>query len=267
MATAYHDPALIRQFGDDIEKNLADRILNTVPSYATFWATFVGNDGYQHSLPMPGAKEETLGDRAHLWEHLYTLFESLALCWELEAQFGRVQEIKTFSDYGANLNAWMAFYAHLGRIHDMAETVTDELKAKHLFAPFDPFYEQRHIALHGIKVPMRWADDVLCAPPLGESPRQWHTRMAWGELQKADFDYVSTTVSSTLRELEKIIERFFSELLNLAPAKLGLSPVEWPASHPEPLKVFPFAGTQSCQPAFERNISGYSGIRSQDNRD
>lgn len=27
-----------------------------------------------------------------------------------------------------------------------------------LFAPFDPFYEQRHIALHGIKVPMRWAD-------------------------------------------------------------------------------------------------------------
>ncbi len=68
MATAYHDPGLIRQFGDDIEKNLADRILNTVPSYATFWAIFVGNDGSRNSLPMPGASAEAIKNRALIWE-------------------------------------------------------------------------------------------------------------------------------------------------------------------------------------------------------
>ncbi len=261
MSIAYHDPGLIRQFGDDLEKNLADRILNTVPSYATFWATFVGNDGYQHSLPMPGANAQIQKDRAHIWEHLYTLFESLALCWDLEGYFARAEQITTFAEYTRNLNAWIAFYAHLGRIHDMAGKVADGLRATHLLAPFNPFYEQRHVALHGIKVPMRWADNVLCAPPIGEAPGHWHTQMAWTELQKADFEYLSTSVSATLRDLEKIIERFFSELLNLAPARLGLSPVEWPASRSEPIKTFPFAGTQSCEPVFDHNISGYSGIR------
>src|SRR5947207_15327993 len=103
MSITYHDPRLISKFGDDIEKRLADRILNTVPSYATFWATFVGNDGQQNSLPIPGADAEVIKNRARIWEHLYTLFESVALCWELEAHFERAEQITDFAQYASNL--------------------------------------------------------------------------------------------------------------------------------------------------------------------
>ena len=223
-----HDPALICKYGDDIERHLAERILNTIPSYATFWATYIGNDGSMKSLPMPQATSTGYSNRETVWQYLYTLFESLALCWQLENDFAQRERITNFADYAWNLNAWTAFYAHLGRIHDMAEKATAQLNETRLFAPFDPFYEKRHIALHGIKVPMRWVESVLCAPPLGEAHRQWHTRMSWAELTKADFDLLSATIASTLRELEPIIDFFFSQVAQLATSRLGLEPVQWP---------------------------------------
>jgi len=247
-----HDPTLIVKHGDDIECHLAERILNTIPSYATFWATYIGNDGRMNSLPMPQANPTAYANRETLWQSLYTLLESLALCWQLEIDLAQRERIRDFADYAWNLNAWTAFYAHLGRIHDMAEKATAQLNERRLFAPFDPFYEKRHIALHGIKVPMRWVENVLSAPPLGEAHRQWHTRMSWTELTKADFDLLSATIASTLRELEPIIDFFFSQLAQLAPSRLGLVPVQWseqPAQRPDELVLeIPFAGTQSYDP-------------------
>jgi hypothetical protein len=246
------DPNLIRKHGDSVERQLADKILNTIPSYATFWATFIGNDGTQNYLPMAGADPSVHESRVKLWEQLYTLFESLALCWELEHQLADREKIVDNADYMCNLNAWTAFYAHLGRIHDTAERVTQQLNERRLFQCFDPFYEKRHIALHGIKVPMRWADNVLCAPPLGEEAGHWHTKMGWDELGKADFDFISSTVARTLRELEIQVEFFFSQVLQLAPSRLGLCPVQWPDPDKNDLRAsvatVSFAGTQ-CSPS------------------
>lgn len=268
MSNNYKDPELIRLHGDDIEQQFAEQILTRIPSYATFWATYVGNDGSHHSLPMPGASTDAHKSRDEVWQNLYTLFESLALCWFLENQFGASERIQTADDYFRNLNAWTAFYAHLGRIHDMAEKTTTILGEKRLFAPFDPFYEQRHIALHGIKVPMRWADSVLCAPPLGEEANQWHTQMAWKDLKKAQFDYLSASVSSTLRALEPVIAGFFDAALKLAEPRLGLRPVAWPENlkprSADDVVEIPMAGTQSCQvyavESPKRHGGGYSGI-------
>ncbi|HEY3855967.1 MAG TPA: hypothetical protein VGO67_16375 [Verrucomicrobiae bacterium] len=200
---------------------------------------------------MPDASAEAYAVRDVLWQCLYTLFESLALCWQLEADFLERECITNFADYAWNLNAWTAFYAHLGRIHDMAERATVQLNEKRLYAPFDPFYERRHIALHGIKVPMRWVYNVLCAPPLGEANREWHGRMSWTELTKAEFNILSNTISSTLRELEPIIDFFFSQVIQLAPPRLGLEPICWPEepvrkSTEQTLEI-PIVGTQCCQ--------------------
>ena len=260
----YANPERLRQYGDDLERHFAEQILNRIPAYATFWATYIGNDGEQHSLPMPGASGEAHANRDSIWQNLYTLFESLALCWSLESEFLRSEGITSLDDYLRNLNAWTAFYAHLGRIHDMAEKATILIGEDRLFADFDPFYEQRHIALHGIKVPMRWADNVLFVPPLGETAREWHTRLSWNDLTRADFASISTTVGSTLRGLERVVARFLQALLQLAHGKLGLRPVTWP-DRPAPRLVYgagetPMAGTRKTLAAFPKNTSGYSGV-------
>ncbi len=267
MSTDYHNPELIRDYGDDIERYFAENILSRIPAYATFWATYIGNDGAQQSLPMPGANDAVRGSRDAIWQNLYTLFESLALCWSLEGQFQANERITNNDDYFRNLNAWTAFFAHLGRIHDMAEKATTTIGENRLFAPFDPFYEQRNIALHGIKVPMRWADSVLCAPPLGKESNEWHTQLGWKDLKKAHFEYLSTTVTTTLRALEQVIAAFLDAILQLAQPKLGLRPVAWPEK-PAPRAVcdageIPMAGTQSSQPIVveeHKKPEGYSGI-------
>lgn len=91
--------------------------------------------------------------------------------------------------------------------------------------------------------------------------------MAWKDLKKAQFDYLSAYVSSTLRALEPVIAGFFDAVLQLAEPRLGLRPVAWPEK-PQPRSLYdageiPMAGTQSCEPiAVEppEKHGGYSGI-------
>jgi len=200
---------------------------------------------------MPGATPVAISSRDRTWQHIYTLFESLALCWSLEVQFSANKPIISMDDYFSNLNAWTAFYAQLGRIHDMAERVTAAIGEKRLFKPFDEFYEKRHTVLHGIKVPMRWADNILCAPPIGERPNQWHAQMAWKELNKAHFEYLSTWVTSTLRLLEPVVSNFLHAILQHADSTLGLRPITWP-DKPKPRPIYnageiPLSGTVACE--------------------
>lgn len=263
-----HDPQKILTEGDSLEKYFGERILGTIPSYATIWATYVGNDGSQNPLPMPGADKEAYENRAILWQRLYTLFESLALSWVIEKYFNHRDTIKDHEDYAWNLNQWTAFYAHLGRIHDMAEGITAQLRQTTLFAPFDPFYEQRHIALHGIKVPMCWAENVLCAPILGEEKNRWHTKMQWGELGTEHFDLLSSQCSGTLRALETVIEVFCAQVLSLVSPRLSLTPVEWslrPALmttlEVRAVPVYATQSTVSIDPSGTQRISGYSDQR------
>jgi hypothetical protein len=212
--------------GDYLERQVAESILSRIPSYATFWTTYVGNDGQQQTLQMPGVDTATINTREMIWQHLYSLFESLALCWQVEEEFKDREQINTLADYTWQLNAWTAFYAHLGRIHDMAERVTQRIGQQSLFGPFDDFYEQRNIALHGIKVPMRWVENVLSAPPLGEAPRQWHGKV-WSDLGKADFEFLSHTMTMTLRSLEQVVEAFLSQVFSLAASRLDFRPIQW----------------------------------------
>jgi hypothetical protein len=259
-----NDPSLILNFGDDLERHFGKRILNTVPSYATIWATYVGNDGKQNSFPMRGADAAAHKRREIFWQYLYTLFESLALSWEIEEQFKKRGQINNQGDYAQNMNSWIAFYAHLGRIHDMAERITVQLNQETLFAPFDPFYESRHIALHGIKVPMCWVENVLCAPNLGEEKRQWHTKMTWKELDKDDFVFLSEQVCQTLAELEKVVEGFCSQVYKLLAPRLGFQSVSWPEpdkSKTSDVREIPFEATQSCTMMGNSGVQNISGFR------
>ncbi len=261
-----HNPQRIRTQGDSLEKYNGDRILGVIPSYAIIWATYVGNDGSQNPLPMPGADENAYQSRTQFWQRFYTLYESLALSWDIEFFLKHRDEIKDHAGYVLNLNLWTAFYAHLGRIHDMAEKITEQLKQDSLFKPFDPFYEKRNIALHGIKMPMCWAENVLCGPILGEEKKQWHTKMQWGELGKEHFDFLSTRVSETLRGLEIVIEAFGAQVSKLVVPRLHLKPIEWPSvvtlkASIEVLST-PLYTTQSTaliNPSGTLGISGFSG--------
>lgn len=219
---------------------------------SVFWAMYIGNDGRANCLSMPGATEEVLEVRTYLWEHLYTLFESSALCWRLEGRLGRLTEINTPNDYADNLNSWIAFYAHLGRIHDMPEKAAGEFRGENLFAPFDLFYEQRHIVLHCPKVPMCLVENVLTAPYLGDKPKEWKKGMCWSELRHQDFQFLDLIFKCTLDELEKVINKFFFKITALAAPQKRFVPIQWPeAARAQGRNVPPADGLSSATSLLE----------------
>lgn len=224
------DPfAKLKTDGDVVERQFADRIHDVIPSYARIWAEYVGNDGSAKALPMSGAGDAATDSRAMCWQRLYTIFESLVLCWDIEEELGRLQEIRDFKSYAQNLNLWIAFYSHLGRMHDMVKTFAGELRKPELLQPFVEFWKNRHIVLHGPKVPMKWVYNTLAVPPLGDRPKYWNDKMVWQDLKAHDFELVAEEVSVILRDLEKKLERCLTELRKILPSKYDWKPVSWSA--------------------------------------
>lgn len=118
---------LLKKRGDLIEKHFADKIQERLPSYASIWAEYVGNDGTAHALPMPGVSGEVSQSRDDYSQRAYTLLEGLVLCWDIEVRIAKIEVNKSPEDYLENLNLWTAFYSHLGRIYDMAKDIADDL--------------------------------------------------------------------------------------------------------------------------------------------
>jgi len=219
--------AKLKSYGDLVEQHYADRINAAIPSYAKIWAEYVGNDGTAHALPMPNADEQTVTSRDKYAERAYTLLESLALCWTIKDQLRNIEAVDNPEIYLQNLNLWMAYHAHIGRIYDMVQYIADDLKRPRLLTPFKEYWEERNIVLHSHKVPLMFVENVLAVPALGEKPGHWHRKMLWHELKSTDFGFLAQEVSDTLREIEAKLERFFAELRKLLPACKEWKLVNW----------------------------------------
>lgn len=169
------DPlAKLKSNGDLIEQHFADRINKVIPAYTKLWAEYIGNDGKANALPMPKTKKNAEESREKYWQRFYTILESLAICWDIEEELHQIKNITSFKVYAKNLNQWMAFYSHMGRIHDMVKRTAEELKRDDLLKPFDDYWKERNIVLHGPKVPMKLVYNELAVASLGESPRDWN---------------------------------------------------------------------------------------------
>lgn len=224
----YNEFELIRDYGDILEKHFADQISKRIPSYARIWAEYIGNDGTSHALPVEGVKEEAAKSRQNYWQCIYTLFESLAFCWDIERELTATEKIEYPEHYIRYLNLWMSFFAHLGRIHDMVEDIAwPELKRKDLLNPFEEYWKQRHIVLHGRKVPLKCVDGVAAIPDFGQGNRHWNDNMSWEQLGPTDFKQINERVASILREIEPELERFLAEMRKVLPKSCNWKPVNW----------------------------------------
>lgn len=225
----YDEFGLIRDFGDILESHFAERIANKIPAYAGIWAEYIGNDGAAHALPMQGASNEALDARQEHWQCIYTLFESLAFCWDIEQQLTYTKAIEHPEGYIRYLNLWMAFYAHLGRIRDMVKDIAlnGKLNRPDLLKHFEEYWKERHIVLHGPKVPLRCVNNVVGVPALGEGVRKWNDDMLWEKLGPADFKQISEVVTLIISEIEPKLNWFLAEMKKLLPDIYDWKPVNW----------------------------------------
>ncbi len=262
----YSPSELIATKGDDLEQHWAVRALKSVPYYVSMWESYIGNDGGDHALPMPGMTEKEELMRRTLWERCYTLFESLALCWSLEEKLTLQPDVHDMEAYQENLHRWMAFFANLGRIRDMAKKVGDLLRDGSLAGPFAEYYQSRNIVLHGPKVPMRLVGNFLTAPELGETRGAWNDkRTLWRDLSGEEFKVLADVVTGTIDKLEPIVNEFFHRVLKILEAPLGFRPVQWPEENAPPDDAHrkyraPIHGSEVQASAHQQEKSFGSGI-------
>ena len=124
----------------------------------------------------------------------------------------------------------------------MVKGFEGELKRPELLKPFVEFWGERHIVLHGPKVPMKWVYNALAVPELGGAPAHWNDKMLWSDLKPRDIEFVAEVVSKILRELEQRLERCLANLRKILPEKYGWEPISWdidkgPALSSEPRGV------------------------------
>ena len=215
--------------GDELEQRWADRAIDRIPYYVSLWETYIGNDGTDHALPAPRMTENEELLRRRLWERCYTLFESMALCWSLEEKLILQPDVNDIEAYQENLHRWMAFFANLGRIRDMAKKVGDILRDDSLLTPFSKYYESRNIVLHGPKVPMKMVGNFLTAPELGETRGSWNDkRTLWRDLDGAQFKVLADVATDTIVKLEPIVNDFFHCILKIVETQFKFRPLQWP---------------------------------------
>jgi hypothetical protein len=113
-------------------------------------------------------------------------------------------------------------------LFQLSALVSAPVNRPDLLGPFDQFWKERHIVLHGPKIPLKWVDNVLGVPPLGVGTKGWHDKMMWEDLQRTEFEFLATTVGSCLRELERRLDWCLAELRKVLPASYDWKPVVWP---------------------------------------
>lgn len=220
----------ISKHGDLLEKYYSKYLFNRLPNYATFWEAFIGNDGSSQPLPMDRASPSANKTREKLWPLLYTMFESMALCWRIEDKLQKLSRIHSPESYADNLNDWMAFFAHTGRVHDMAKKSAQEVgdsDDEGLFEPFKSFYQKRHGIVHYPKIPISKVDGWLKTRAISDNLSLMKNGSVWTDGKETDFQFTIDTVEHLLRDYEQVVNTFFGKLNSIAREKCGFKEVDW----------------------------------------
>jgi hypothetical protein len=152
--------------GDALERAHAQWIRERIPAYAEIWTEFIGNDGkcqlpLQDQLPADVAKK-----RLAVAHRNYTALESVLGAKRIvEQSWGVVipplLTPESVTIYLDAINAFVGFFAHMGRIHDQVRDLEGTFKAFGLADPLHEFYRQRNVILHEAKVPAAIINGVL----------------------------------------------------------------------------------------------------------
>lgn len=218
----------IRERGDLLEREYSELIAKHIPKYAEFWYYFVGNDGHNRSLFMPGLDNKGVRTRQHLWQLLYSIFEALILLQRLEEKFPeRIPDGDTDI-----LLAWLTdrytWYSLVGRVRDMMKD-SSEVVGVLLPPSINVFWVERCEVIHGATMPLNWqANQITTVIPDGVH-WDWskNQRRLWSEVPDTAWVELKQKMKADFVDLAVIVDSHFGRLHGKVKENLGFSYVDW----------------------------------------
>jgi hypothetical protein len=213
--------------GDPLERAYASFLNERLPSYERIWSHFIGNDGQSEMPTVPGLSDELDRMRQKVNQFSYSAMESAlgaSRCRDqVEAIVSRTasEEALSAHDFLDLSTQLLAFYAHLGRIHDLVEKLGFSIRLPDLARPLKEYYQQRNNVVHEARLPMIFLDGSIgVVPPegLADDSQRWRKNQMWtskwDSIHAELVSLISDTFEGVLRNLESAFATAFSSLMS-----------------------------------------------------
>lgn len=205
--------------GDYLESNFKDIIRNEIHLYETIWGKFIGHDGLGRMIHFKQLNNTECKNRENFAEYFYTCMESFICLYYIkkESNFENI-DINNPIEYLNILNAFISFYGHCGRIRDNAEKMLNIYKVENktnLINQFQEVYEQRHLVLHGKKLPIFIEDrQVLIAPPTGTENQheKFDSTKNWSDFDMSNLQFIKDEINDTYDKIKRAYNNVLGNL-------------------------------------------------------
>lgn len=216
----------IANHGDWLERQASDFIVERIPAYEQIWKRFIGHKGNGRMADMKNINESDQTLRIIFAQHHYTVLESLYFMKLIVEDESQTRQINSFDSYRKTINQIMAYQAYSGRLRDNIEkcfsSVGSHADALASEDKLDRFYKERHVFIHGRKVPFAIDADQLFKISTIKKDTVDRTgfglEMPWDRIKNEDLDYLEDLLRRSFEGLTVIVDGLLSNLLNLVVA-------------------------------------------------
>jgi hypothetical protein len=213
----------LRKNGDILEKEACEFVVNKIPNYELLWALFIGNDGHNKMANIPNISSDFNEDRMYFSQHHYTILESIYFMHEVYREEANTNGINTIEDYRKTTNNLISFFAYAGRIRDNIYNCFIRLRysqqAENSKAQLTEFYHQRHIIIHGSKIPYTIDDLNLIGIPFLRKDKNsfmgFEQNQKWDEISNYSIELLSDYMKRYLNEFTPIINSLLGSMYGI----------------------------------------------------
>ncbi|WP_421794800.1 hypothetical protein [Haliscomenobacter sp.] len=213
----------IKDHGDGLELQAADFISVNIPAYESIWQKFIGHQGNGQMATMKKITPADGAIRQNFAQHHYTVLESLYFMQLIVDEESKTKQINSFEDYRKASNQIMAYHAYSGRLRDNIEKcfylIGQENEAKKACNKLNTFYHQRHVFIHGRKVPFSITTDdklfkIAHIKRDTDSNQGFGLEMSWNSMNSPDdFIYLEDALKTSIDELKHLVNDLLYKLL------------------------------------------------------
>ncbi len=210
----------LRINGDSLEKEAADFVETNLPNYEILWKAYIGNDGTNTMAKMVGISDGLQEKRKLFSQHHYTILESLYFMHLLAEDERNSNGVSSFNEYRMTVNNLIAFFAYTGRLRDnMGKCfvlLQDSAKQKDSEDKLNEFYYQRHVVVHGAKIPFRIDELNLFQIPQIRRDKSSYLGFDqsedWNKMSHEDLIFLSDAMSNLVTELCPKVNALIGEM-------------------------------------------------------
>ncbi|HEX5001561.1 MAG TPA: hypothetical protein VFW78_03620 [Bacteroidia bacterium] len=210
----------IKEHGDWLEKQAADYINTNIPAYELIWKSLIGHKGNGQMATMQNLNDSAARTRVDFAQHHYTILESLYFMQLMADDENKIKTIISFEQYRIVINQIMSFQAYSGRLRDnIGECfflIAPKEEAEKAIKKLEEFYNERHIYIHGRKVPFSIDADNIFKIALVKrstiSSTGFGKDMPWESISDKEMNYLTDTFNKSLTELKPLVQGLLSNL-------------------------------------------------------